>query len=138
MKNLFISVILLLLMGSSCQEKQVVNQDDIDKQIIINYIEENNITAESTASGLFYVIKESGNERHPSTTSTITVSYAGRLLNNQPFDQSSFFTSPLKNLIVGWQQGLPLSGEGGNITLYIPSSLGYGDLATGNIPANSV
>jgi FKBP-type peptidyl-prolyl cis-trans isomerase len=129
---------MLLLIASSCKEKQVVNQDDIDKQLIINYLEDNNITAESTASGLFYVIKESGNERHPSTASTITVSYAGRLLNNQPFDQGSFFTSPLENLIAGWQQGLPLIGEGGKITLYIPSSLGYGDRSTPNIPANSV
>jgi FKBP-type peptidyl-prolyl cis-trans isomerase FkpA len=138
MKNLFLSVLMLLLIASSCKEKQVVNQDDIDKQLIINYLEENNITAESTASGLFYVIKESGNERHPSTTSTITVSYAGRLLNNQPFDQGSFFTSPLEKLIAGWQQGLPLIGEGGKITLYIPSSLGYGEQSTSNIPANSV
>ncbi len=138
MKNLFLSVLILLLIASSCKEKQVVNQDDIDKQLIINYLEENNITAESTASGLFYVIKESGNERHPSATSTITVSYAGRLLNGQPFDQGSFFTTSLDRLIKGWQQGIPLIGEGGKITLYIPSGLGYGNQASDKIPANSV
>ncbi|HOI32376.1 MAG: FKBP-type peptidyl-prolyl cis-trans isomerase [Bacteroidales bacterium] len=138
MKNLIISVFVILLIGSSCKEKQVVNQDDVDKQLIINYLEENNITAESTASGLFYVIRESGNERHPSVTSTITVSYAGRLLNGQPFDQGSFYTNKLNLLIKGWQHGLPLIGEGGKITLYVPSGLGYGSQSLDKIPANSV
>jgi len=138
MKNLFPIFVMLLLIGSSCKENQVVSQDDVDKQLIIDYLKQNDTEAESLESGLFYLIRENGNDRHPSTSSNITVSYVGKLLNGQRFDQGEFFTSPLNQLIAGWQQGIPLIGEGGKITLYIPSSLGYGSLSTGSIPANSV
>ena len=46
---------------------------------------------------------------------------------------------PLRNVIKGWQIGIPKVSEGGAITLFIPSKLAYGKRAKGsNIPANSV
>lgn len=138
MKNLIISTLILLMLGTACKEKQVVNQDDVDKQLILNYLSDNNIEAESLESGLFYVIQENGNDRHPQLSSTITVSYTGKLLNGTRFDQGEFYTNTLNKLIAGWQQGIPLIGEGGKIQLYIPSSLGYGGQSAGAIPANSV
>jgi FKBP-type peptidyl-prolyl cis-trans isomerase FkpA len=41
-------------------------------------------------------------------------------------------------LVAGWQEGLPLIGVGGKITLLCPSALGYGSQAKTKIPANSV
>jgi FKBP-type peptidyl-prolyl cis-trans isomerase FkpA len=42
------------------------------------------------------------------------------------------------NVIQGWQEGIPLFSEGGSGILIIPSALGYGNQAIGNIPRNSV
>ena len=43
----------------------------------------------------------------------------------------------LKNLIIGWQKGIPLIQKGGSIRLYIPPSMGYGSKSSSSIPANS-
>jgi FKBP-type peptidyl-prolyl cis-trans isomerase FkpA len=123
---------------SACKEKQVVNQDDIDKQKIINYLEKNNIQAVEDPSGVFYVISEPGGEAKPILSSTVTVSYDGRLLDGHRFDKGEFFTSKLSSLIQGWQIGITLIGEGGKIKLFIPSTLAYGNKSRPGIPANSV
>jgi FKBP-type peptidyl-prolyl cis-trans isomerase FkpA len=34
---------------------------------------------------------------------------------------------PLKNVIMGWQEGVAMMSEGGKATLVVPSDLGYGD-----------
>ena len=44
----------------------------------------------------------------------------------------------LSQVVVGWQQGIPLIAPGGNITLYLPPSLAYGPQAQTGIPANSI
>lgn len=138
MRKYIILLFGLLLFNFGCGEKNIVSQADIDKQIITEYLEENQIEAESLPSGLYYVITEAGNEEHPTVESTITVSYTGRFLSGSKFDESEFFTGNLSDMIEGWQQGIPLIGEGGRITLIIPSTLGYGGRSFGNIPANSV
>ncbi|MDY0075727.1 MAG: FKBP-type peptidyl-prolyl cis-trans isomerase [Bacteroidales bacterium] len=138
MRTLFFSIFVVIMSISACKEKQVVNQDDIDKQKIINYLEKNNIQAVEDPSGVFYVISEPGGEAKPILSSTVTVSYDGRLLDGHRFDKGEFFTSKLSSLIQGWQIGITLIGEGGKIKLFIPSTLAYGNKSRPGIPANSV
>lgn len=138
MRTLFFSILVVILSLCACNEKQVVNQDDIDKQLIINYLEQNNIQAEEDPSGVFYIISEPGGSVKPRIASTVTVSYDGRLLDGHRFDSGEFFTSPLSSLIQGWQIGIPLIGEGGQIKLIIPSTLAYGNKSRPSIPANSI
>ena len=65
--------------------------------------------------------------------------YTGKLTNGTIFGQSTTpLTISLSTVIAGWQIGIPLIGEGGVIKLIIPSSLAYGCVANGSIPANSV
>ncbi len=128
------SILFLFLVILSCKK----DIDQIDQQVIEEYIIENNLTAESTPSGLHYIINNQGSGEQPSIYSTVTISYVGKLTNGEIFDQSSGAIFPLYNLIQGWQEGIPLFKEGGHGTLLIPSSLGYGSQAVGNIPKNSV
>ena len=114
-------------------------EDDIKK--IAQYLTDNNLVAESTASGLHYIIEEEGTGGHPDANSTVTVNYKGYLLNGNVFDQTttSPVTFPLQNLIVGWQEGIPLLQKGGKGTFFLPSSLGYGASSPSpDIPNNSV
>ena len=138
MRTLFFSILLVSLSLSACKEKQVVNQDDIDRQLIINYLEQNKLVANRHPSGVYYIIDEPGGAGKPDVNSTVTVTYDGKLLDGHRFDSGEFYTSKLSLLIQGWQIGIPLIGEGGKIKLFIPSTLAYGNRAQGSIPANSV
>jgi len=113
----------------------------IDVEIIDEYLEENNITAQTDDSGLRYVISEQGTGSTATLNDNVVVSYEGRLLSDgSVFDQapeSDPLNFPLNRLIQGWQIGLRKIQEGGSITLYIPSGLGYGPGGTSGIPANA-
>ena len=139
MRYLFLALFSILLF--SCKDGLTPEQQlqkDIGK--IEDYLAKNNLTAESTASGLHYIITKEGTGGNPSLSSTVTVNYVGKLLKNENiFDQTngSPATFPLKNLIQGWQEGIPLLKKGGKGTFFIPSALGYGPYGSGDIPANA-
>jgi hypothetical protein len=141
----FIAFSLLLILIASCSKIETpkfVDYVPIDKKIIQDYLKEKGVTnADSTASGLYYIIHKPGNDVHPTLLSNVTVNYTGYLTDGTIFDASPAgkpFTDALSGLIAGWQEGLPLIGVGGKISLLCPSALGYGSRATGKIPANSV
>lgn len=116
-------------------------QDELDNQIIQDYINQNNIDAQADPSGMYYVINNEGNGEHPASNAYVEVLYVGQLTDGSVFDETpgnSPRSFPLQNLIEGWQIGIPLVKKGGNITLIIPSRLGYGSVARTGIPANSV
>jgi FKBP-type peptidyl-prolyl cis-trans isomerase FkpA len=120
---------------ASCKKD---DQREIDQQLIEDFINEHNLDADSTSSGLYYVIDEPGSAEHPTLSDEVTVSYVGFLLNGDIFDQGPNVTFPLNQVIAGWQEGIPLFGKGGKGLLIIPSHLAYGDRALSGIPANSV
>jgi FKBP-type peptidyl-prolyl cis-trans isomerase FkpA len=120
-----------LLVQISCSKSSA---SEIDQ--MISYAKKNNITYVSDPSGVLYQIITAGNSNKPRLTSTITVTYTGKLMNDKTFD-SGTITYPLNNLIPGWQIALPFIGEGGQIKILIPSSLGYGSSGSGEIPGNA-
>lgn len=139
MKRLLVlSVFLNLFIFSNCNKN--VDYTQLNEEIILQYILDNNLNAEPTGSGLYYVVNSTGNGDFPNINSIVTVAYKGTLIDGTIFDQSSSSgaTFPLSNVIQGWQEGIPLFSEGGSGILLIPSDLGYGNQAIGNIPANSV
>lgn len=133
--------LLISLLFVAC-DKEETDYGPIDKEKIENYLKANNLTAESTPSGLYYIISKPGGSNHPTASSKVLVNYKGYLLDSTVFDQSYTSGQPasfkLSGVIAGWRQGIPLIGVGGKITLLIPSELGYGSTAQGKIPANSV
>ena len=139
MKRLFfLSLFSSIFIFNTCNKNVDYNQ--LDEEIILQYISDNNLNAEPTGSGLYYVVSNTGNGDYPDINSIVTVAYKGTLTDGTIFDQSgtSGATFPLSNVIQGWQEGIPLYSEGGSGILLIPSSLGYGNQAVGSIPANSV
>ena len=102
------------------------------------YIDANNITATADSRGFYYSIQSPGTGSKPTICSNVTVNYAGKLTNGTAFDSGNNVSFGLNQLIVGWQEGIPLIAPGGSITLYLPPSLGYGANSAGSIPANSI
>ena len=119
---------------------------DSEIQAVENYLADQAITtAIKHPSGFYYEIVSSGIGSVPEICSRVSVSYVGRLTNGNVFDQThgTPVTFTLGELIPGWQKGIPLIKKGGEIKLYIPPSLGYGDqnVTSGGVivvPAHSI
>lgn len=116
-----------------------------DIEIIEEFLKENNITAQSTESGLRYVIETEGTGNYPQPGDNVKVHYTGTLLDGTKFDSSYDRNEPLPfpigrgQVIPGWDEGIALLKPGGKGTLYIPSPLAYGPRGAGGvIKPNSV
>ncbi len=95
-------------------------------------------SADSTASGIVYLIQDSGSEKHAvSDRDTVKVNYRGTLIDGKEFDKNEGIEFPLNRVIKGWTEGMKLVGEGGKITLVIPAELAYGERGPREIGANS-
>ncbi len=144
MKQIFLLLLSSILLLTQCK-KDTCDLADSTKVAtaaeiadIKAYLTTNGLTATEHGSGIHYQIQTAGNNSKPNLCSDVSVKYSGMLLNGTVFDQStSTVTFPLKNLIVGWQLGIPLVGKGGKIKLFIPASLAYGSITQPKIPANS-
>ncbi|MBW8684873.1 FKBP-type peptidyl-prolyl cis-trans isomerase [Chitinophaga rhizophila] len=111
---------------------------------IRKYMADNNLELIQDFSGIYYKIEKPGDPGAFMTLNSIpTITYTRRNLKDSILDASfgstDFDGRPLKDHIMGWQVGLRKIGKGGKIFLIIPSPLGFGNVAVGNIiPANSV
>ena len=114
------------------------SQEDIDQGLIEDYVNSNSINASKHSTGLWYEIIKSGNSTMPVATSKVSVDYEGYFLDGNQFDAGNDIEFFLSQVIEGWQIGIPLIGEGGEILLIIPSHLAYGDNQVSGIPNNSV
>ena len=148
MRSLLISTLLVITLFS-CNEEDfctipdfTVDQVQLAADIVEldQYLAINNINADIHPSGIRYVINDPGAGRQPDGCTSVKVSYTGKLLNGDIFDQTAqgqAIDFNLSGLISGWQICLPLIQKEGLITLYIPSGYAYGAAAVGDIPPNS-
>jgi FKBP-type peptidyl-prolyl cis-trans isomerase FkpA len=137
MRTYLILLVSLITLLSSCSKNKELERD---KELIANYISDNNITGTiTTETGLTYKITKEGTGDQPTSSSNVKVNYKGYLLNGSVFDQSSSpVTLNLQQVIQGWKEGLTKFKEGGSGMLFIPSDYGYGNQAQADIPAGSV
>ncbi|MFT5601218.1 MAG: peptidyl-prolyl cis-trans isomerase A (cyclophilin A) [Flavobacteriales bacterium] len=98
---------------------------------------------ETTDSGLMIAISEQGDGAKAVVGKKVKVHYTGTLTDGTKFDSSVDRGTPFEfslgtgKVIKGWDEGVAMLNEGGKATLIIPANLGYGERATGPIPANS-
>lgn len=127
-------------------EAKSAKQLEADVAAIDTYLTEKNISAEKTASGLRYVITNAGKGDTGKTGQVASVNYAGYLLDGQYFDsniktiaQEKGLYNPARepyapydvtidqsSVIKGWHEALKLMSKGSKLTLYVPSTLAYG------------
>jgi|LGVE01.1.fsa_nt_gb FKBP-type peptidyl-prolyl cis-trans isomerase len=114
--------------------------DAVNDKEISNYIQANSLDAKKSETGLYYVINKQGDGAKPDENSAVTVAYKGYFINGTTFDESieEGIDFELKNLIPGFKEGITYFNEGGEGTLFIPSSLSYGFFGIGGIPAGAV
>ncbi len=84
----------------------------------------------TTPSGLQYKVIVAGTGPKPTANDTVTVHYAGTLINGTEFDSSYKRGQPatfaVNQVIPGWVEALQLMPVGSTWELYIPANLAYG------------
>ena len=81
--------------------------------------------------GLQYKVLVEGKGAKPTLNDTVTVHYAGTLVNGKEFDSSykrgEPATFPVAGVIAGWTEALQLMPAGSTWELFIPANLAYGE-----------
>lgn len=129
------------------KEKEQVTKDvELIKEFVVN----NNLEAQATEEGLYYVISKKGNGQYPKIGDQVFVSYTLTLLDGTIIDTSNEELAKENNLfnadrkygplsfelggtgiIRGWNIGIPKVSKGGKGKLLIPSSYGWGARGSG-------
>jgi FKBP-type peptidyl-prolyl cis-trans isomerase FkpA len=92
---------------------------------------------QKTESGILYRIDREGSDvMATEDTDVVLVNYEGKTSDGNVFDSSyergEPISFPLNRVIKGWTEGMKLVGEGGQITLWIPAELAYGERGAGS------
>lgn len=119
---------------------EIIDYEARNEADILTYLDDNNLEATKTDTGLYYVINEEGTGTRPTANSDVTVNYKGYFLDGTVFDESDTngISIGLNQVIAGWTEGIQLFKEGGEGVLLIPSNLGYGIRGSGPIPGGAV
>lgn len=115
-------------------------------------------TAQTSESGLMYVIQEVGNGKKPENGATVMLNYAGYLVDGslfdtniktiaetngqfnpeRPYEPMESVYGPDAPMIPGFKEGVAMLNVGGKATLIMPPSLAYGAQGAGGvIPPNA-
>jgi len=135
---------MLVIVACNEEDEPEVDQALVDEELILQYIDDNNLNAEEGPEGLYIVRDVEGTGASPTLNDVVVVDYEGFLLDGTKFDSSidrgTPAEFPLSGLIRGWQLGIPLLKEGGRATLILPSALAYGNNPPPGspIPVNAV
>lgn len=116
-----------------------------DTVVIASRLKEAGIKAQKTVSGISYVVTKTGTGENAKAGQTVSVHYAGYMLDGTCFDTSIADVAKKHNLfnvmnpytpiefvlgtrqvIAGWEEALTLMNKGSKMTVYIPSPLAYG------------
>lgn len=135
--------------GNQCLDyyiHAINNRATYDDQVIKTFFTSNGISGYTrTADGLYYKLTAAANSTAVPITdnSNVTMTYTGFQLNGNIFDQFNTTDGTgtpfdVPDVVAGMREGLKLSGAGGQLSLYIPSPLGYGKNSFGSLPPNSI
>lgn len=130
-------------------EQKRKDQQAKDSVAIEAYLAKNNIIAQKTESGLYYVITKPGKGENGQPGQFAKVDYAGYTLNGEYFDTSVKSVAIEKGIydperekfapyapyeviidrtqvIKGWHEALKVLNKGSKATIFIPSAMAYG------------
>lgn len=145
-KYFYIFVFLLILIGNfSCRK----NKKDAELALISEYLEDNNITTEPQADGLYFIetgfsVSTSYENIFPEKGDTVIIIYKGYLLSNpsvvfdeKSIDEPAHYVYKEDNVIPGWEEAVGMMKKNASVLIIMPSDLAYKGKQTGIIPPYS-
>jgi FKBP-type peptidyl-prolyl cis-trans isomerase len=139
----FLAMVIAIVTISSCLKS--TDPEEEERQLISDFITNNNITTPPTASGLYYIPQDTGTGIQPVEGDTVWINFVASYLNLQIFDTNieevakadpnPYFYDPEKvyepfefvlgdsTVMKGIDEAVGYMKVGGNATLIIPSSL---------------
>ncbi len=108
-----------------------------EQELLDAFIEQNQITAEPTGSGLYFIEEVQGTGDIPADNQSVTLHYKGLFLDGRVFDESES-DKPLviqmntSSIIPGFIEGVKMMRQGGKARLIIPWDKGYGSSGSSN------
>jgi FKBP-type peptidyl-prolyl cis-trans isomerase FklB len=90
---------------------------------------------QTTQNGLQYKVLKPGKGLRPKANDVVRVNYKASFINGEEFENNGEkpFTTPVNQVIPGWQEALQLMEVGSKWQLFIPPDLAYGE--QGSAPA---
>ena len=143
----------LLLTG--CKKDDSEEMIAQEMRLLQQYLVDNNITQEPTASGLYYVPIREGTGISPDEGTFIEIHYVGELIDGTVFTTSyqetaetngindtEFLYGPARLQLgyigqAGLNEGIQLMKVGGKAMFILPSSVAMGGYSSGSVPAYS-
>ena len=126
------------------EEKVNAQRLNDEPERIAKYLKDNNINVNPTASGLYYIEKETGNGQSPQVGNMVEVHYSIYDINNNLIESSLDYGQPIpfvygeNQMIQGIEEAVGYMKVGGKSRIIVPSQLGFGDIKIDeNLPANS-
>ena len=125
-------------------EKRIKEREMEAMEGELKLIEKNWPDAQTTASGLKYVVVQEGEgDQSPTPGTMVKAHYTGKLLDGTKFDSSYDRGTPIDfpvgqgRVIKGWDEAFTSMKKGEKRVLIIPPDLGYGPQGRGPIPPNA-
>lgn len=123
-------------------EKDLVTKKvkiDTDSKLIDDYLAKNNLKATKTKWGTYIVVQTEGTGNNLTPTDIASVNYTGKTFDSSKVFDSNIdpkfkHTQPLdvnlgqyQGMMLGWTDALLQMKKGTKATIYVPSSLAYGE-----------
>jgi FKBP-type peptidyl-prolyl cis-trans isomerase FkpA len=140
---------------NGCKKDDSQELIDQEMRLLQQYLDDQNITAEPSASGLYYLPITEGTGISPELETYVEIQYVGELLDGTVFTTSIKETAETNDIydevflygpaklqlgyigITGLNEAILLMKVGEKAKFIIPSSLGLGGYASGPVPAYS-
>ena len=112
---------------------------NVEKASLQDYLKAENITAEPTAEGMYYIELQAGTGEQATAGKTVSVHYTGMFLDGRVFDSSVKRNEPFEfvlgagRVIQGWDLGVAKMKIGDKVRLILPSDLAYGASGAGGV-----
>jgi FKBP-type peptidyl-prolyl cis-trans isomerase FkpA len=148
-KPLLSLIFILPIFISSCikvdTKEYTAESEQIDLQNYITNLANKGYNVDTTALGVYYIRIKDGTGDYPLAGDTLSVKYAGYLMDGSVFD-TSFYSSAdsswtyvykSQNLLPAWDEITGKMNKGCKMQFIIPSSLAYGPTGSGSIPPYS-
>lgn len=153
--NIEIVGIISALLLTGCIKDNSEEMKAQEMRLLQQYLEDNNITQEPTASGLYYIPIREGTGISPDEGTFIEIHYVGELIDGTIFTTSYQETAETSGIhdaeflygparlqlgyigVAGLNEGIQLMKVGGKAKFILPSDLAMGGYASGSVPAYS-